>query len=191
MTPPALSAHVLEDATRQFQKYKGLADAALAQVSDADLFRTIDPESNSIALVMKHLSGNMQSRWRDFLHTDGEKPDRHRDREFESEPGETKARVFERWESGWALLFETLGSLRGDDLQEIVRIRGEKHTVLEAIHRQLTHYAYHVGQIVFLARHLTGSRWNSLSIPKGKSSQFDVAKNGSVYRAPEDGDSGA
>lgn len=182
MTDPDLSAHVLDDAIRQFRKYKELADAGLAQVSPADLVRAIDPESNSIALVMKHISGNMRSRWTDFLHTDGEKPDRHRDREFETEPDETRARTFERWEAGWALLFETLASLRGEDLQKIVTVRGEAHTVLEAIHRQLTHYAYHVGQIVFLARHFAGSRWKSLSIPKGMSGRFDVAKNGSVYR---------
>jgi hypothetical protein len=182
MTSPDLSAHAVEDALRQFRKYKGLADAALAQIEDADLFRTIDPDSNSIAFVLKHVSGNMESRWRDFLESDGEKPDRHRDREFETEPADTNAHLHERWERGWALLFEALESLQPGDLLRTVRIRGEAHTVLEAINRQMTHYAYHVGQIVFLARHVAGSRWKSLSIPKGQSRRYDVAKDGSVYR---------
>lgn len=174
-------AHYLRDAVAQLRKYKKMADAALAQVSDEDFFRAPDPESNSVALVVKHVSGNMRSRWRDFRSSDGEKPDRDRDSEFEREAGDTRAAVLEGWEAGWALLFEALAPIGEDDLLAEVAIRGERHTVLEAIQRQLTHYAYHVGQIVFLAKHFAGNRWKSLSIPKGKSREFDVAKSGSPY----------
>ena len=172
----------LEDALLQLRKYKGLADGALAQVAEADLFRSVDPESNSIAIVMKHIAGNMRSRWTDFLTTDGEKPDRDRDTEFETERGDTRASIQARWEEGWRLLFSALEALSPADLSRTVPIRGEPHSVLQAIQRQLTHYAYHVGQIVFLARHFAGPKWRSLSIPKGKSKDFDVARNGQPYR---------
>jgi hypothetical protein len=131
---------------------------------------------------MKHISGNMRSRWTNFLTTDGEKPDRDRDSEFEQSDADTREAVLTRWESGWRLLFEALDPLTEDDLQKTVTIRGEPHTVLQAINRQLTHYASHVGQIVFLAKHLAGPRWQSLSIPRGKSRQFDVTKEGTPYR---------
>ncbi len=182
MTDAGSGAHFLEDAIRQFRKSKAMADAALAQVADADLFRALDPESNSIALLLKHVSGNMRSRWRDFRESDGEKPDRHRDSEFEVEAGDTRASLLARWEAGWALLFEALAPIREGDLLAKVRIRGEEHTDLEAIQRQLTHYAYHVGQVVFLAKHFAGNRWKSLSIPRGRSAEFDVAKSGKPYR---------
>jgi hypothetical protein len=181
MVDSRVSAHFLEDSARELRKYKALADGALAQVADGDFARTIGAESNSIALVLKHVSGNMRSRWRDFRTTDGEKPDRNRDREFEVEPGDTRARVQAEWEAGWALLFETLAALAPEDLLEVVRIRNEEHTVLQAIQRQLTHYAYHVGQIVFLAKHFAENAWRSLSIPKGKSKEFDVSKSGKPY----------
>lgn len=181
MIDSRISMAYLEDAIRELRKYKALADRALAQVADRDFFRAIDAESNSIALVLKHVSGNMRSRWRDFRTTDGEKPDRNRDREFEVEVEDTRARVLAEWEAGWALLFETLGALAPEDLLEVVRIRDEKHTVLQAIQRQLTHYAYHVGQIVFLAKHFAGNAWRSLSIPRGKSKEFDVSKSGEPY----------
>ena len=171
----------LEDVVLQLRKYKGLADKALAQVDDADLFRALDPESNSIAVILKHVAGNMRSRWTDFLTTDGEKADRNRDGEFELGAGDSKARVLERWEAGWILLFDTLAKLSPEDPLRTVAIRGEPHTVLQAIDRQLVHYAYHVGQIVFLARHFAGARWTSLSIPKGKSREFDVSKHGRPY----------
>jgi Protein of unknown function (DUF1572) len=171
----------LDDAILQFRKYKDLADRAIAQVADADLFRVPDPESNSIAVILKHISGNMRSRWTDFLTTDGEKPDRDRDREFELDGGDSKARVIERWEEGWRLVFAALAPLSPADLTHRVPIRGEPHTVLQAIERQLTHYAYHVGQVVYVARHFAGSRWKSLSIPKGKSREFDVARDGKPY----------
>ena len=171
----------LEDVILQFRKYKKLADEATAQTADADLFRSPDPESNSIAVILKHISGNMRSRWTDFLTTDGEKPDRDRDREFELDGDDSKARVIERWEEGWKLLFAALAALSPADLTRTVPIRGEPHTVLQALDRQLTHYAYHVGQIVYVARHFAGSRWKSLSIPKGKSREFDVARDGKPY----------
>ena len=178
----SIEKHFLEDAVLQLRKYKGLADGAVAQVADADLFRSVDAESNSIAIVMKHVAGNMKSRWTDFLTTDGEKPDRDRDTEFETEPGDTRASVAARWEEGWRLLFSAIEGLAPSDLSRTVAIRAEPHTVLQAIQRQLTHYAYHVGQVVFLARHFAGPRWRSLSIPKGRSKDFDVARNGQPYR---------
>ncbi len=171
----------LEDVVLQFRKYKDLSDRAVAQVADADLFRAPDPESNSIAIILKHISGNMRSRWTDFLTTDGEKPDRDRDGEFELDGGDSKARVMERWEAGWKLLFDALAAVSPGDLLRTVTLRGEPHTVLQAIDRQLTHYAYHVGQVVYMARHFAGARWKSLSIPKGKSRKFDVARDGKPY----------
>lgn len=173
----------LEDAIGEFRKYKKYADRAVAQVSDDDFFRQIDRESNSVALIIKHISGNQHSRWTDFLTTDGEKPDRNRDTEFERFDSDTKEKLLARWEEGWRLLFEALAPLTGEDLERSVSIRGEAHTVLQAIQRQLTHYASHVGQIVFLAKHLAGDRWKTLSIPRGKSRQFEVTKAGTPYRA--------
>ena len=171
----------LQDAVLQFRKYKGLADKAITQVGDADLFRAPDPESNSIGVIVKHISGNMRSRWTDFLTTDGEKPDRDRDAEFELDGSDSRVRVMEHWEAGWKLLFQSLEALSPDDLARTVAIRGEPHTVLQALQRQLTHYAYHVGQIVYVARHFAGPRWKSLSIPRGKSREFDVARDGKPY----------
>lgn len=171
----------LADALAQLRKIKALAEGALAQVSGEDLFQTLDAETNSIALVMKHLAGNMRSRWTDFLTADGEKPDRRRDREFEREPDDSPNAIRRRWEEGWRLAFAAIEPLREADLARTVTIRGEPHTVLEAIHRQLTHYAYHVGQIVLLARHFAGPRWRSLSIPRGESDRFDVSKEGRPY----------
>jgi hypothetical protein len=181
MAEAGIGAHYLKDALAQLRKYKTMADAALAQVAEENFFRAIDAESNSIGLILKHISGNMRSRWSGFRETDGEKADRNRDSEFEVEPADTRERLLARWEAGWALLFEALGPLREGDLLATVVIRGEPHSVLEAIQRQLTHYAYHVGQIVFLAKHFAGDRWKSLSIPKGKSREFDVAKSGVPY----------
>jgi hypothetical protein len=172
----------LDDAIGEFRKYKKYADRAVAQVSDDDFFRQIDRESNSIALIVKHIAGNQHSRWRDFLTSDGEKPDRDRDAEFERFDTDTKERLLARWEEGWRLLFEALTPLTGEDLDRTVSIRGEAHTVLQAIQRQLTHYAAHVGQIVFLAKHLAGERWKTLSIPRGKSRDYDVTKGGAPYK---------
>jgi uncharacterized protein DUF1572 len=174
--------HWIADAVLQFRKYKKLAEGALAQLADADFFRTIDPESNSVALIVKHLAGNLRSRWTDFLTADGEKSDRRRDEEFEARPTDSRESLMSAWEAGWAALFEALAPLEADDLLREVRIRREPHTVMQAVDRQLTHYAYHVGQIVLLARHFAGPRWKSLSIPKGKSSEFEVARSGEPYR---------
>jgi len=161
--------HYLEDVVHQFQELKKLADKAVLQVSDEQLFTPLDQESNSMAIIMKHMVGNMRSRWTDFLTTDGEKPDRHRDSEFVIEEPDAKERLAERWEAGWRCLFEALESLTAEDLTRIVLIRSEPHSVMEAINRQLPHYAYHVGQIVFLAKHFASAHWQSLSIPRGRS----------------------
>jgi hypothetical protein len=177
-----LARHYLDDALGEFRKLKRFADKAVAQVSEEDWFRQLDPESNSIAIVMKHIVGNMRSRWTDFLTTDGEKSDRNRDTEFELGGSDSKDRLLERWESGWRLLFDAISPLTAEDLQRTVMIRGEPHTVLQAINRQLTHYAGHVGQIVYLAKHFAGERWKTLSIPRGKSRQFDVTREGTPYR---------
>jgi hypothetical protein len=174
--------HFLQDALRQLQKLKRLAEGALAQVSDAQFFHRLDPESNSMALIVKHLAGNMRSRWRDFLTSDGEKSDRHRDREFEHEAGDTRDALMRSWEGGWTSAFSAIGSLRTEDLTTTVTIRGEAHTVMEAIQRQLTHYAYHVGQVIFIAKHLVGPDWRSLSIPRGRSADVEVSKTGGTYR---------
>ena len=183
MTPNQTLARLyLDDALAEFRKLKKFVDKAVGQVPDEDWFRQLDPESNSIAIVMKHIVGNLRSRWTDFLTTDGEKPDRNRDTEFELDGADTKERLLERWEAGWRLLFEAISPLSAQDLQKTVTIRGEPHTVLQAINRQLTHYAGHVGQIVYLAKHFAGERWKTLSIPRGKSRQFDVTKEGNAYR---------
>lgn len=169
----------LKDATDLFRYYKKLGDRAMAQCSDEGLFAVLDPESNSIAVIVKHLSGNMRSRWTDFLTTDGEKPDRNRDTEFE-QPTATRTDLIEMWDRGWKYLFDALELLKESDMTLKVTIRTEPHSVLQAINRQLAHYAHHIGQIVFLAKHLTAKatgKWNSLSVPRGRSQQFtaDVA----------------
>ena len=174
----------LDDVLLQLRKLKAQADKAVAQIGPDDLFTTLGPEDNSIALIMKHVAGNMRSRWTDFLTTDGEKPDRHRDTEFEIDSNDTRERILKRWEDGWALVLGVVQSLGPDDLGRTVTVRGEPHSVLEAINRQLTHYAAHVGQIVLLAKHFAGERWMSLSIPRGRSSEVDVAKSGSTYGLP-------
>jgi hypothetical protein len=170
------------EALFQLKKLKKMAEDAFAQVSEEQFFTLIDPEANSLALIAKHISGNMRSRWRDFLTTDGEKPDRNRDSEFEREADDTRETILKRWEEGWSLTFSAIGPLTPKDLDRTVPIRGEPHTVLQAITRQMTHYAGHVGQIVFLAKHLAYPNWRSLSIPRGKSKEFDVARDGSHYR---------
>jgi hypothetical protein len=171
----------LADALAQLRKYKAMGEAALAQLEPAQLMLRPDAESNSIAILVKHMAGNMRSRWTDFLTTDGEKSSRRRDAEFEHEPGDTPESLRAGWEQGWALCFAAIEPLTTADLASIVTIRGEPHTVLQAVARQLSHYAYHVGQIVYLARHLAGPRWRSLSIPKGMSKQYEVGKDGRPY----------
>ncbi len=171
----ALAQHYLENALATFRGYKTLAEKAFQQLTDVDLFRTIDEESNSIAIIMKHMSGNMISRWTDFLTTDGEKPTRNRDGEFVMEPADTKDKLFAQWEKGWNCLFSALEALKPADLCKQVTIRGAPLSVLEAINRQLTHKAYHVGQIVLLAKHFKSSAWKSLSIPRGQSATYRAA----------------
>jgi hypothetical protein len=161
----------LEDSYRAMRGYRRLAEGALEQVRDDELFGQLDAESNSIAIVMRHIAGNMRSRWADFLTTDGEKPDRQRDREFEARPG-SRAELMKEWNRAWELTLATVQALKPEDVLREVAIRGERHTVLWAIQRQVTHYAYHVGQIVFLAKHFRGAEWKSLSIPKGKSAEW-------------------
>ena len=162
------------DILRTFRSYKKMAERAIEQLSEEEFFAVIDPESNSVALIIKHMAGNLHSRWRDFLTTDGEKPDRNRDTEFEL-IADTRGSLLKFWESGWQTLFGSLEALTADDLTRIVSIRGEPHTVVEAINRQLTHYTYHVGQIVFLAKHLRSTEWKTLSIPRKGSAEFNRA----------------
>jgi len=168
-----LTTSYTKDAVELFRYYKRLADNAIAQCPDDRLSAEIDPGSNSVAIIMKHVAGNMRSRWTDFLTTDGEKPDRHRDSEFEF-PANTRAELLAMWEAGWKLLFDALTPLTDDDLASSVTIRTEPHSVVQAINRQIAHYSYHIGQIVYLARHFAGSQWKTLTIPKNKSRDFDV-----------------
>jgi Protein of unknown function (DUF1572) len=168
-----LTISYLADALSLLRYYKKLGDQAIAQVSDDALIATIDAESNSIAIIVKHLSGNMLSRWPDFLNADGEKLGRNRDAEFE-DPPKTRAEIEAMWEAGWEAVFEALDPLTDADLGRTVRIRGERHSVMQAVNRQLTHYCYHIGQIVFLAKHLAADGWKSLSIPRGKSGDFNA-----------------
>jgi hypothetical protein len=162
----------LEDSLSLFRYYKKLADRAMAQVSDEQLFAVLDEEENSIAVVVKHMAGNMRSRWTDFLTTDGEKPDRDRDSEFEDPPA-TREALLELWESGWACLFNAIEPLSNADLARTITIRGEAHSVMQAINRQLAHYPHHVGQIVLLAKHFCRGRWQSLSVPRKGSAEFN------------------
>jgi Protein of unknown function (DUF1572) len=172
MSQENIGAEYLNDALRNFRSYKKLAEEALAQTTDEDIFRLIDPHANSIAMLIKHMAGNMRSRWTDFLTSDGEKTDRHRDQEFEIDPSTTRADVMQWWERGWRCVFEAVSPLRSDDLGRKVFIAGRDHTVMQAITRQLLHYGGHVNQIVLLAKHFRGPEWISLSIPKGQSETF-------------------
>src|SRR6267143_93700 len=162
----------LTDSIDVFRYYKKLGDRAMAQCSDEGLFSILDTESNSIAVIVKHMAGNMRSRWTDFLTTDGEKPDRNRDTEFE-EPPRTRAELMEHWEGGWKLLFGALEPLSDADQTRTITIRTEPHSVTQAINRQVAHYSYHVGQSVYLARHFAGEKWQTLTIPKKKSAEFN------------------
>lgn len=176
-----IEQHYIDDCLLQLRKLKALADEALGQIEYKQLFAVLDAEANSLAVIMKHMAGNMQSRWTDFLTTDGEKPDRDRDREFLLDAEDTMMQILSIWEEGWSRLFAAVSSLTPEDLGKTVRIRGEAHTVVEAINRQMTHYAAHVGQVVLLSKHYAGSNWQSLSIPKGQSKDFDVSRSGRPY----------
>jgi hypothetical protein len=170
-----LARDYLQDAIQRFRRLKTMVDKSLAQVDDDAFFAALTPEGNSIAILLKHIAGNMRSRWRDLLTTDGEKPDRHRDTEFEVEQEDTRDAIVARWEAGWRYLFEALELLGPEDLHRTIYIRERPHSIVQAINRQLSHYAYHVGQIVFLAKHFQSGDWQWLSIPPGQSEQFNAA----------------
>ncbi|HLX83173.1 MAG TPA: DUF1572 family protein [Terriglobales bacterium] len=172
---PDLATHYLEEIKRQFRGHKRMGEAAMAQLADADFFVALDPESNSVAALVKHIAGNARSRFTDFLTSDGEKPDRFRDREFEVSASTTRADVMRWWEEGWSHVFSALDSLTPEDVQRTVTIRQEPHTVMQALNRAVAHYAQHTGQIVFLAKHLRSAQWQTLSIPRGKSEEYKVA----------------
>ena len=163
----------LKDSIAIFRYYKRLGENAIAQCPDAGLLAELDEQSNSIAIIVKHLAGNMISRWTDFLTTDGEKSSRNRDSEFEEAP-KTRADILELWERGWKCFIAALEGLSDADMTKTVTIRGEAHSVMQAINRQVAHYSYHVGQIAFLARHFAGANWKSLTIPKKKSQEFNA-----------------
>jgi len=174
MSDESLAKHFLNDVLSSFRAYKKLAEKALGQLKDKEFFITLDDEANSVAVIMKHIAGNMFSRWTDFLTTDGEKPNRNRDMEFVIDASTTKSEILDYWEKGWQCLFKALEPLQPDDFERKVSIRGQEHTIVQAVNRQLAHYSYHIGQIVFLAKHFRASQWNSLSIPRNKSAEFNA-----------------
>ena len=165
-------AKQLEDVATTFRNYKKLGDAALAKVPDDHLHTELDPQSNSIAVIVKHVAGNLRSRFQDFLTSDGEKPDRHRDTEFEISEKVSRDEILAWWERGWSTALGSIDALTPADMERTVTIRGEPFLVTEALNRSVTHTAYHVGQIVYLARHFAGASWKSLSIPKGQSAAY-------------------
>src|ERR1044072_6723145 len=173
MSSEAIVQNYLDDSRSAMRAYKKLAEKAIAQLKDEEFFVTLGEEANSVAVVMKHMAGNMISRWTDFLTSDGEKPNRNRDMEFVIESHTTKDDVIAYWERGWKCVFDALEPLQAEDLGKVVLIRGEEHTVVMAMNRQLMHYAYHIGQIVFLAKHYRSAQWNSLSIPRNRSAEFN------------------
>lgn len=168
-----LAQHYLVDAVNTFKEYKALAEKAFAQLNADEFFLALDEEANSVGVIIKHMAGNMISRWTDFLTSDGEKPDRHRDMEFVITAGTTRDELLAYWERGWACVFNAVEPLQPEDFERKVLIRGEEHSIIEAINRQLTHYAYHTGQIVFLAKHIRSVEWKSLSIPRNRSAEFN------------------
>jgi uncharacterized damage-inducible protein DinB len=161
------------DSLSLLRYYKKLGEQAMAQCSDDALTAALDSESNSIAIIVKHMAGNMRSRWTDFLTSDGEKPDRDRESEFNAPP-QTRAEILVMWEASWKVVFEALTPLTDSDLSHEIRIRGERHSVMQAINRQIAHYAYHIGQIVYVAKHLASDHWTSLTVPRGKSADFNA-----------------
>jgi uncharacterized damage-inducible protein DinB len=169
-----LAVHYLEEILRQLRGHKRLAEGALAQVTEEEFFRELDPESNSLAALVKHMAGNMRSRFTSFLSSDGEKPDRNRDAEFEIDPDATRGEMMRAWEQGWKRVFDAVTALKAEDLERTVTIRREPHTVLQALNRALTHLAQHTSQIVFLAKHFKSTQWSTLSIPRGQSEQFNA-----------------
>ena len=175
--PHEFSTSYVQDSLSLFRQYKKLAERAMEQCPDECLFVALDPESNCIAVIVKHMVGNMRSRWRNFLTTDGEKPDRNRDTEFEDAP-KSREELMAMWGAGWKYVFDALEPLTDADLTHTVLIRAEPHSVIQAINRQIAHYSMHIGQIVFAAKHMTTAKtgkWQSLSVPRGQSSQFTAA----------------
>jgi hypothetical protein len=170
--PLKYTTSYIEDSLSLFRYYKNLAERAMEQVTDEQLLTVLDPEMNSIALTVKHMAGNMRSRWTDFLKSDGEKPDRNRDSEF-AEPPSRREDVMELWEDGWRCVFRAVEPLSDADIGRTVTIRGEAHSVMQAINRQIAHYAYHCGQIVLLAKHFSHNKWQSLSVPRNRSTEFN------------------
>jgi len=173
MASDSIIQNYLADALSSFRAYKKLADKAIEQTKDDELFVKLDDEANSIAIVMKHMAGNMISRWTDFLNSDGEKPDRNRDMEFVIDEASSKDDLLAYWGRGWQCVFDAIEPLKSVDLERKVLIRGQEHTIVQAINRQLMHYSYHIGQIVFLAKHFRSSEWRSLSIPRNRSAEFN------------------
>ena len=174
MSSEAIVQNYLDDSRSAMRAYKKLAEKAIAQLKDEEFFIALDQEASSVAVVMKHMAGNIISRWTDFLTSDGEKPDRNRDMEFVIEPQTTKDSVIAYWERGWKCVFDALAPLRPEDCEKTGRIRGEQHTIVQAINRQLMHYAYHIGQIVYLAKHFRSAEWTSLSLPRNRSAEFNA-----------------
>jgi uncharacterized damage-inducible protein DinB len=172
----SFQADYLDEVRRSFRGYKRLADGGLTQLSDSEFFKAPDTESNCVAQIVKHVAGNLRSRWLDFLTTDGEKPDRHRDQEFVLTKADTRADLMRRWEQSFNLVFENIAALKPQDFIKTVTIRGEPHTILQAMARSVLHTAYHVGQILYVGKHLRGTEWTVLSIPKGKSEEFNKMK---------------
>jgi hypothetical protein len=172
MMPLQFTTSYLDDSLDLFRYYKKLAERAMAQVSDEQLFVELDEGANSIAIIIKHIAGNMRSRWMDFLTTDGEKPDRNRDSEFVDPPA-TREALMQLWEESWGHVFHALEPLADSDLGRTVTIRGEAHSVMQAINRQVAHYAMHIGQIVMLAKHFAHDHWQSLTIPRNRSAEFN------------------
>jgi uncharacterized protein DUF1572 len=179
-----LATAYLDEVRRSLRGNKRLAEGAVAQVTDDQLFHQLDPEANSIAIIMKHIAGNQRSRFTDFLTSDGEKPNRHRDTEFEIASRPRREELMRMWEEGWQIVFSTLESLTPEDFSRTITIRGEPHTILQALNRATAHYAYHIGQIVLLAKHLRGAEWKTLSIARGQSTQFEKKPIGKLG-APE------
>jgi hypothetical protein len=170
--PHEFTTSYIDESLAVFRQYKKMAEGAMAQLSEDQFFTALDGEMNSIALIVKHMTGNMRSRWTNFLTSDGEKPDRNRDTEF-VEPPATREALLERWENGWKIVFDAIEPLTDADLTRTVTIRSEPHSVMQAINRQVAHYSSHIGQIVFLAKHLAGPKWKSLSVPRNRSAEFN------------------
>jgi uncharacterized protein DUF1572 len=177
-----LASHYLQEIKRQLHGHKRMAESAIAQLSDEQLFQQIDPEANSVAIIVKHIAGNARSRFTDFLTSDGEKADRFRDREFELTSRTKREEVMRWWEEGWSCVFGAIDALKPEDVERTTTIRQEPHTVMQALNRALAHYAQHIGQLVFLAKHLRGSKWQTLSIPRGQSEEYKVKNPKGVSR---------